>query len=293
MDETGRTPDLRVLSLGAGVQSSALLLLMCEGELPKPDVAIFADTQAEPQGVYDYLEYLTGFATAAGIDVVKVTSGSLEDDVLRFEKRPGRGTQPSIPAFVRQKAKVLGKEAPALGAPMRRFCTKDYKINPQTTQMRTMLGLQPGQRVPKGTLVQQVFGISTDEIVRMKDSRLPWIVNDYPLIDLGMSRQDCIDWIISHGYREPAKSACYFCPYHDDEAWQRLKVDEPAAFAQAVEFDHAIRSGVIRGADSEVFLHRTLQPLELVDFTATREEQLGQSSLLDGFGEECEGMCGV
>lgn len=34
---------LRVLSLGAGVQSSVLLLMSCRGELPKLDAAVFAD----------------------------------------------------------------------------------------------------------------------------------------------------------------------------------------------------------------------------------------------------------
>ena len=41
---------MRVLSLGAGVQSSTLLLMACHGEL-ELDAAIFADTQWEPQWV--------------------------------------------------------------------------------------------------------------------------------------------------------------------------------------------------------------------------------------------------
>ena len=54
-------PTLRVLSLGAGVQSSALALMAEEGDAPMPDCAIFADVGAEPQEVYDYLEYLKAF----------------------------------------------------------------------------------------------------------------------------------------------------------------------------------------------------------------------------------------
>ena len=44
-------PDLRVLSLGAGVQSSALALMIEKGEIPMVDCAIFADTGAEPEKV--------------------------------------------------------------------------------------------------------------------------------------------------------------------------------------------------------------------------------------------------
>ena len=39
-----------VLSLGAGVQSTAMALMATKGEItPMPDIAIFADTQAEPK----------------------------------------------------------------------------------------------------------------------------------------------------------------------------------------------------------------------------------------------------
>jgi len=43
---------LRVLSLGAGVQSTTLALMAAHGEIEPPDCAIFADTQWEPRAVY-------------------------------------------------------------------------------------------------------------------------------------------------------------------------------------------------------------------------------------------------
>ena len=42
---------LRVISLGAGVQSSAMFLMACHGEIAGVDAAIFADTQQEPASV--------------------------------------------------------------------------------------------------------------------------------------------------------------------------------------------------------------------------------------------------
>ena len=48
-----------VLSLGAGKQSSYMLLTALEGAYEyKPDIAIFADTGCEPRYVYEYLEWL-------------------------------------------------------------------------------------------------------------------------------------------------------------------------------------------------------------------------------------------
>ena len=54
--------DLTYLSLGAGVQSSALLVLANQGKVERPSVAIFADTGDEPQYVYDYLEVLEAWS---------------------------------------------------------------------------------------------------------------------------------------------------------------------------------------------------------------------------------------
>ena len=73
---------LRILALGAGVQSSTLLLMSLAGELPCLDAAIFADTQFEPQAVYDHLARLERVAHAAGVPVYRVTAGSLRDDAL-------------------------------------------------------------------------------------------------------------------------------------------------------------------------------------------------------------------
>ena len=51
-------PTLRILSLGAGVQSSTMALMAAHGELPRPNCAIFADTGDEPAAVYRWLDYL-------------------------------------------------------------------------------------------------------------------------------------------------------------------------------------------------------------------------------------------
>ena len=49
---------VRVLSLGAGVQSSTLALMIEHGEVPMVDCAIFADTGDEPKEVYKWLDFL-------------------------------------------------------------------------------------------------------------------------------------------------------------------------------------------------------------------------------------------
>jgi len=49
---------IRVLNLGAGVQSTMLFLMLVDGELEPVDIAFFADTGDEPKAVYEHLEFL-------------------------------------------------------------------------------------------------------------------------------------------------------------------------------------------------------------------------------------------
>lgn len=56
---------IRTLSLGAGVQSTTIYLLACEGVIPPFDAAIFADTGWEPRRVYEHLERLERYGAEA------------------------------------------------------------------------------------------------------------------------------------------------------------------------------------------------------------------------------------
>lgn len=94
-------PTIRVLSLGAGRQSTTIALLSAEGVLPKLDAAIFADTGWEPQGVYDHLDRLErDVLKPAGIPLYRVSNGRLRDDVLDPNKMR------SIPAHTRGEREV-------------------------------------------------------------------------------------------------------------------------------------------------------------------------------------------
>lgn len=59
---------LNIISLGAGVQSSTMALMAAHGEItPMPDAAIFADTQAEPKAVYEWLDWGIIYITPCNI----------------------------------------------------------------------------------------------------------------------------------------------------------------------------------------------------------------------------------
>ena len=86
-------------------------------------------------------------------------------------------------------------------------------------RIRELLGFEPRQRVPSGTTVDLWLSISTDEAVRMKDSRDRWTENRYPLIEAGMSRMDCLDWWADRYDRSLERSACVACPFQSRQRW--------------------------------------------------------------------------
>lgn len=265
---------IRVLSLGAGVQSSTLALMAAHGEIDMPDAAIFADTQWEPRAVYTWLDWLE---RQLPFPVHRVTAGSLRDNIITKQTSTG-GRFASVPWHI-----VMPSGELAMG---RRQCTQEYKIHPIYRKVRELAGLIPRARAPKELHVEQMIGISTDEALRMKRSRHKWLHHRWPLIEKRMSRTDCLLWMEGHGYPKPPKSSCIGCPYHSNAGWRAIR-DEPSEWADVLALDALIREPA-RGMRGRQFMHRDCVPLGDVDL-ATPEER-GQ---IDMFNNECEGMCGV
>ena len=120
----------------------------------------------------------------------------------------------------------------------------------------------------------------------MKPSRLPFVRNVYPLVELRLTRGHCLEWLAAKGFPRAPRSACTFCPYRSDSEWADLKANEPEAFAEAVAVDEAIRDGF--AVNGTAYVHRSRQPLATADLRTPAD--FGQ---VDAFVNECEGMCGV
>ena len=270
--------DFTVLSLGAGVQSSTLLLMALKGEFTdKPQCAIFADTGSEPREVYDYLDWLEQEAKKYNFPILRCRGGDLKKDIM--DVIYGKTMRVANPPF-------YVKTERGTQSILKRYCTQEYKIDVIIKSIREeVLGLRYKQRVPKNMRVTQWFGISTDEITRVKSSRHSWITNRYPLIEKDMTRDDCLAWLKDRGYPLPPKSSCLFCPYHSDKAWSHIKNHSPIEWEQIVELDRKIRNG-LPNVKGELYFHRSLQPIEAIEFSESSEDD-------SGFENECNGVCGV
>lgn len=307
---TNDQPALRLLSLGAGVQSTTLLLLAAEGRLPKLDGAIFADTGWEPAAVYNHLDRLEReVAKPAGIPIYRVSTGRIQDDVLDPDK------QRSLPAHTRDP------ETGELGM-LNRRCTQTYKLTPIMRQTRLLLGAATsdpkpcrycdgtGSRIapwrakrgdhtpgpcsvcngtavlarvgqpPKGAWAEQWIGFSTDEITRVStNADTQYAKSRHPLLELNMSRTQCEAYLKHRGWGSTAKSACIGCPFHGNAEWRRMRDTDPESWQQAVAFDKAYRTGP--GLRHERFLHISRKPLGEAPIDRIRPSEWRQDDFFD------------
>lgn len=293
------TKVVRVLNLGAGVQSTALLLMDAmahrwgrraelEAWLDRDypfaafDFAVFADTQEEPRAVIEHLARLKAMDTAP---ILEGTAGRLGDDLINGTNSTGQRFA-SIPAFT---SAVEGEP----GGLTRRQCTKEYKVEVvERIIRRVILGLDPGQTIPADTKVIQSFGLSWDEPtrivrVRVRCDAMGWAEPEFILAELVLERSDCRAFLSTIGVEAP-RSACVFCPYRSNAEWRRLRDDDPEGWARAVEVDGGMReadAACTRKLEHRLYVHRSCVPLSRAPIDEPDRPGLG-------FGADCEGMCG-
>lgn len=245
-----------VFSFGAGTQSTAIMalikheperLLNTIGHLP--DYALFADTGAESQDSLINFEYWRKNSPIPLYRVKNWKRNAMHDGFR------------ALPVYF------------SGGGSMRRQCTSEWKIQPLN---KATSKLFPNKR--PNNPVSTWLGISTDEIQRMKESWVKSIENVYPLIELGLSRQDCYQILDKYGYKT-VKSSCYMCPYQVKRWHENLELDKAIAYEKNMQENNPYRE--------MPYLHPSCEPLEIAV-----AKQKAQGNLFT-FDDECDGICGV
>lgn len=252
---------MKVISLGWGTQSFTLAAMSALGELEKVDVVIHADTTHEASWTYSIAEKYTKWLEERGVKVVTVKPSTKK--LGAFDQYNGV----FIPAYTTDG---LSK------GQLRRQCTNDWKIAP----IRRWLQANRNKEQ-----VEMWLGITLDEVHRMNTSGVKYIENKYPLIDMRMTRHDCLLWLQKNGLDIPRKSACTFCPYHSKSGWREIR-NSKEDWAEAITHDVAIRK--IR-PPYDLFVCDQRKPLTECDFDNLEDK--GQ--LVFQWQDECTGYCGV
>jgi hypothetical protein len=232
-------PGLTVISLGWGVQSFTLAAMSALGDLPPVDFAIHADTTWERSATYEFAARWTPWLEEHGVKAVTVRA----DEAKRNPAYSRKKQSVFLPVYTKDKDDITGV--------LKRECTGEWKIMPMHRYIRSQ-----GAKAKKPAT--QWIGISKDEWHRAKDSNVKYIVQRFPLLDLGMTRADCINWLERHHLEVPGKSSCTFCPFHNNLAWAEMKRENGHDWYQAVATDEAIRD---KRPPYPLFVHRKCVPL--------------------------------
>jgi hypothetical protein len=260
ISEAGMRRD--VWTFGGGVQSIAMLVLIIQGKLAKPERIVMADTSRERQAVWDYLDEIAKPAMMRhGMTLEVIPHSYSTVDIM------AQNGDLLIPVFFKNAARGKRGKLPA-------FCSNKWKQRPVRRYLRK-LGYGPDKPV------RMWFGMSLDEVGRMRQADVKWIENYYPLCQdsaIKLRRHECLSLIERHGWPQPPSSACWMCPNRDNKTWQEMKDNEPEDFEKAVKFER-----VITGAGwGDVYLHGDVKPLDEIDF-----DKPAQPSLFD----ECAFNC--
>ena len=240
------------LSLGAGVNSTALLHIIADERLPLDEV-IFADTGAEKPETYAYIErWILPFLAKRGILYVRVAA--------RY-----KGEEDKLQARC-----IRGHTVPDRRY---RWSTRDFKIRPIYRHLKP---LAP---------VVCYLGIAYDEIHRMKDAQESWMTRAWPLIDRKITRAGCVAIIESKGWPVPPKSGCFFCPFASLAEWRWLHAEHPELWAEARRIEE-------NGSKYPQFslVRGTLARLEK-RFDGERSQKTLEAFQDPVKEEECEGVC--
>jgi hypothetical protein len=258
---------LRILSLGLGRQSTALYFLSSLNVIEKFDYAIFADTGAEKQSTYNYLNFLNKWQKENnGIPIITANYKNLYQDL----KNQNNSSFRAIPAFTKNNDNSKGM--------LQRQCTTHYKIRQVNKKIKELYGLSGNQHFP---ITAVYIGITIDESQRAKYPQEGWKIQIYPFLNfasykntfqqlhfnISFTTQDCINFIKSIGVPEPSKSSCTFCPYNSDFEFSNMKKYHKSDFDQATEIDETIRDSSKKKINNPLFIHESLKPLSKVEFS--------------------------
>ena len=195
---------MRILSFGAGVQTTALAILAAKREIEPYDALVFADTGGEHPETYAYLERVFKPWDKGLFHSVQVVS-------------PKWGT-PTLYDYAYRRRMV-----PSI---INRWCTNQFKIRPIKKFLRPLA---------PGTIS---IGISADESHRAVRRPQPrGIEPDWPLVSLSLTREDCRRIIANAGLPEPRKSGCWFCPFQSRRNWLELAELHPDLWGKALALE--------------------------------------------------------
>ena len=256
---------IRILSCGAGMQSTALALMACENAVhrvpvhplvPVYDAVIYCDLGYEPPWVYEQVAFIQNACEANGIPFHILHTGLYEHYLQNFGER----RTCSVPFW------SIGPDGKK--AKMRRNCTIDFKITAIHKCARyELLGYKKYQRNrPEDLGAHEMhIGFSAEERQRIFDSYNPLFVNRFPLVEMGLTRPDNYKYVLEVWGLDTKASACCICPFHRNYFFKYLMDYHSECYNAVLRMDRLLEEKQPKTAiKSQLFISRSRKRVELL-----------------------------
>jgi 3'-phosphoadenosine 5'-phosphosulfate sulfotransferase (PAPS reductase)/FAD synthetase len=200
-------PKRQYLSFGAGVNSTALLLLLTDrGE---DFETVFVNHGGDYPETYEYVDYLRaeGFEITEVIPPAYCGCTTIEQYIYKYKFIP---------------------------AGFGRWCTQHFKVIPFLKHIKA----------PCTALIGFGYDEKHRAERRIKKHKLEENVTyEYPLIEAGLNRDDCAQLIVEHGLKTPERSTCWFCPLQNKQQLRQLYLKNHKLYRRAVEIENLCSGG--------------------------------------------------
>ena len=222
---------LTIVSYGGGTNSTALLI-ECAKRGIKIDLILFADTGGERPHTYNYVKILSDWLVNHGMpEIITVKKVDKNGDVLTLEDN------------------CLAKNMlPAIAYGFK-TCSQKYKIQPQDKYVNNWPTAKSHWKA--GGKITKLIGYDAGEWHRAEnapsDEENKKYNYRYPLIDWDITREKCIEIILSEGLCLPGKSACYYCPNSSISEIKQLAAVYPELADRAVAMEQNADLHTIKG----------------------------------------------
>lgn len=252
-------PLITTLSYSAGEQSHALLCMVLDGTIPRPEnfYVINADPGMEDERSYHFVAVARERCKAVGIPFVTAAGPNLYTGLLALkESKAIRFDHP--PYWVKNLNGKRGK--------LKQECTRHFKIEPMRRALREILAKDFRiSRVAKRGLpkVETWIGFGADESGRVKKhSGTKYIELRYPLIELDYTRAKVSGYYLRTGEPKPPRSVCVACFANGLAHFEDMYINRPNDWEKAVTIDESIRDLSPIGVKLPAFVSATLVPLK-------------------------------
>jgi len=242
---------LIIASYGGGINSTAMLIEWVNQGW-KLDLIMFADTGAERPHTYQYLEHFQRWLIERGYGPIRIVrkagnGETLEENCLRVKMLPSL----------------------AYGF---KSCSHKYKIQPQDKYCNNWP--QAKAEWKAGRKITKLIGYDADETHRAnKDYTCDKYEFQYPLVEWGWGRDECIKAIDDAGLCQPGKSACFFCPASKITEIRQLAQNYPELAERAVAMEQNAELTSVKGLGRRFAWGNVLQQGEMFgdDYALTPE----------------------